>query len=336
MIVFYNNKKYNEKVYSREEDLEADVVSNSKVFFGKDSIYIDAKRKIDSKLLGGTIPDGFLFDLSDKENPEFFLVEIELSKHDFFTHIFPQITKFFAFFKNSTSRTDLVERLFSTVNNDRELRSEFKKYLGDKEIYKFIKDTIDNSQNILLMIDEDKEELPEIKETYTDTWGKIVKLLVLKKFILGEDFIYTLNPSFENIEFADAESVEKAEVVEKMEFTEEFHLEDVSEQVKRIYLKIKESLLKFNESLIFNPRKFYISIVYKRNVAFFQFRRKKIRLVVMLPEEEVRAKIKSHAIKHLLESVQKFWNGPSCAISIDSEENIEEIINLLKTLVKKE
>jgi hypothetical protein len=78
--------------------LENLLFANSKSLFGQSSILIEAKKKIDNKALGGTIPDAFLFDLKDPDNPEFYLVEVELAKHSFYNHIFPQITKFFAFF----------------------------------------------------------------------------------------------------------------------------------------------------------------------------------------------------------------------------------------------
>src|SRR3990167_10705056 len=174
MNLFLSGKKFREYRYNKEDEFEYEVVSNSKLFFGHNSIYIDAKRKIQSKSFGGSIPDGFLFDLSDKDNPEFYLVENELSSHDFFNHIFPQITKFFAFYKNRQSQSDLVEKIFSIVNTDHNLKGEFKKYLGEREIFKFIKDTIDISQNILLIIDNDMSELPEIITTYADTWVKMV------------------------------------------------------------------------------------------------------------------------------------------------------------------
>src|SRR5690606_29129136 len=153
----------------------------SKLFFGSKSIYFDAKRKIESKSLGGSIPDGILFDLSDVDNPEFYLIENELSSHDFFNHIFPQITKFFAFYKNRKSQSDLVEKIFSIINTDAVLKQSFKTYLGEMEIFKFVKDTIENSQNILLIIDDDMNQLPEIIDTYTDTWGKMVKVMIIKK-----------------------------------------------------------------------------------------------------------------------------------------------------------
>lgn len=334
MKIYFNNKTYNEFQFDKEADFEREVVLNSKLFFGTNSIYIDAKRKIETKNLGNSIPDGFLFDLSDKNNPEFYIVEVELVKHDFYNHIFPQITKFFGFYKNQKSQNDLVEKIFSIITNDNELKKEFKKYLGEKEIYKFLKDTIEKSQNILLILDGDKNELPEIMETYSDTWGKMVKLIHLKKFSQNGEIIYTMHPEFENIEFVDIEN-ETAIDKENVEYDEKYHLDGVSDTVKKIYIEIKNELLKSFPNLIFNPQKFYVSIRMNRNIAFFLTKRKKIRLVVMNSELETLKEIKHHTIKTLAPGVQKFWNGPSCAIIIDSAEHLEEITELLKKLIKK-
>ena len=46
MKVFNNNKTYTEFQFEKEADFEREVVLNSKLFFGINSIYIDAKRKI--------------------------------------------------------------------------------------------------------------------------------------------------------------------------------------------------------------------------------------------------------------------------------------------------
>lgn len=333
MVLFQNGKKFQEYQYKLEHELETEIVKNSKSFFGKDTIYIDFKRKIDSKSLGATIPDGFLFDFSDKEETEFYVVEAELKSHDFFNHIFPQITKFFAFFKNRKSQAELVEKIFSIIKSDPELNNEFKEFLGEYEIYKSIKDTVENSENILLIIDDEKDEFPEIMATYSDTWGKMVKILILKKFVNNYDFIFTIEPDFENIEYPNIESVEKIEEIEETDYTEEFHLEGIKDEIKEAYSKIKEELLKINKDLVFNSQKYYISVVHDKNVAFFQFRKKKVRLVVLLQEEEVRKKIEKHNVKHLSEGVQKFWNGPSCEIIIENKENLDEIIDLFKPII---
>jgi hypothetical protein len=335
MKLFLNNKVYSEFQFDREADFEREVVTNSKLFFGTSSIYIDAKKKIETKNMGNSIPDGFLFDLADKDNPEFYLVEAELASHDFFRHIFPQVTKFFGFFKNPKSQADLVEKIFTIINNDNELKREFKKHLGDKEIYKFIKDTVERSQNILLIIDGDKKEMPEIIETYTDTWGKMVKHMLIKKFVNNSDCIYTMHPEFENIEFADIENEVLDETDDEAAYTVDEHFEGVSETVKQIYADIQEQLLKVNRNVVFNPQKYYISIRTERNVAFMKIRRKKVVIVVMHPENETRKVITHNFVKTLTASVQKFYNGKSCAIMIENIENLDEVVSLLKKLIAK-
>jgi len=334
MKLFTNGKPYSQFQFDKEADFEREIVLNSKQFFGTNSIYIDAKRKIETKSLGNSIPDGFLFDLSDKDNPEFYIVEVELAKHDFFNHIFPQITKFFGFYKNSKSQNDLVEKIFSYINNDTEIKKEFKKYLGEKEIYKFIKDTIERSQNILLVIDGDKKELPEIMETYSDTWGKMVKIILIKKFVNNSDTIFTMHPDFEYIEYAEIENEISADS-EDVEYNESYHFEGVSETVRQIYAELKTDLLKANSSLIFNPQKHYISIRKNRNIAYFCIARKKVRLVVLQSDEETRKEIKFHTVRTLSAGVQKFWNGPSCDVIIETTEHLEEIKTLLKKFIAK-
>mgnify|MGYP006953759458 CR=1 FL=1 len=55
----------------------------------------------------------------------------------------------------------------------------------------------------------------------------------------------------------------------------------------------------------------------------------------MQSDTETRNEIKNYPIKTLTAGVQKFWNGPSCAIMIDNADHIDEIKNLLKKLISK-
>ena len=337
MVLFNQSQKYYEYQYSKEEDIESDVIINSQLFFGSKSIFIESKKRIDSKFIGASIPDGFLFDFSELDNPEFYIVEIELSSHDFFKHIFPQVTKFFAFFKNQQSQSELIEKLFSLVDTDNRLKKEFKKYLGEKEIYKSIKDIVEGSQNILLVIDEEKEELPEIIDTYTDTWGKMVKLIILKKFQSDKDFLYYISPDFKDIQFADADSIKRVETEKTItNYTEEFHLDGVNDKTIKIYESLKDKIIKFNSSLIFNPQRYYISIRSTRNIAFIKVRKKKIRIVIMLPEDKVKEVIKNYPVVSLSAPVQKFYNGSSCAVEVEDGKYLDEIINVLKIKLNKE
>lgn len=336
-VIYQNGLRYSEKEYKLEVEFEKLVVDNSKTFFGEKTIFVDAKKKIDNNSLGGVIPDGFLFDFSDKKNPEFYLVEVELAKHSFFGHIFPQITKFFAFFKNPSSQGKLIEKLYSIFDNDDELRQELKTKIGKKEIFKFLKDTIENSQNILLIIDGEKKELPEITETYTDTWGKMVKVAILKEYKTNgsnENSIFSLSPDFENIENIDIVSENQDEQKEKSAYSEQFHIEDIKEDTLAIYNELKEKLLEKIPSLNFNSQRYYISLRKKRNFAFLKIRKKKIGIIAMLKEEKIREKIKKHEVTTLTESVQKFYNGPCARIEIIDNKNLDEIIDLLIEILK--
>ncbi|MCU0457658.1 MAG: DUF5655 domain-containing protein [Bacteroidales bacterium] len=335
MKIFANSKPYIEFQFNTEAEFEKEVVIHSKLFFGANTIYIDTKRKIESKGLGNSIPDGFLIDLTDIENPEFYLVEVELAKHPFYSHIFPQITKFFGFYKNSKSLNDLVEYIFSIISQNADLKREFKLILGDREIYKFLKDLIEQSQNILLVIDGEKKEVPEIMETYSDTWGKMVKLMYLKKYYHNGDFIYTMHPDFENIVIETIVNEPPEDPDQPKEYSEHYHLEGVAESVKQIYNEIKSDLLAIDPSIKLNPQKYYISIRKSKNVAFIWVTRKKIELVVLNPEIDTRNQITYHKIKTLSASVQKFWSGPSCSIIIENTEHLNEVTNLLKKLLKK-
>ena len=336
-VIYQNGIRYAEKKYNHESEFERLVVENSNTFFGENTILVDAKKKIDNNSFGGVIPDGFLFDFSDKKNPEFYLVEVELAKHSFFGHIFPQVTKFFAFFKNQSSQGKLIEKLYSIFDNDEELRQELKNKIGKKEIFKFIKDTIENSQNILLIIDGEKKELPEITETYSDTWGKMVKVAILKEYrtnIKNGNSIYSLSPDFENIENIDIVSENQDEHKEKSTYTEQFHLEDINESTLAIYNELKEKLLKKIPSLNFNSQRYYISLRKERNFAFVKIRKKKIGIVAMLNEEKIRERINKHEITTLSEGVQNFYNGPCARIEITNNKNIDEIIDILVDIQK--
>lgn len=336
-VIYQNGIRYSEERYELETDFEKLVVNNSKILFGENTIFVDAKKKIDNTSFGGVIPDGFLIDFSDKKNPEFYLVEVELVKHSFFNHIFPQITKFFAFFKNSDSQGKLIEKLYATFENDGELRKELKSKIGKKEIFKFVKDTIENSQNILLIIDGKKKELPEITETYTDTWGKIVKVAILKEYRKDSGSgtpIFTLSPSFENITNIDVVSDNQDEQKGKSPYTEQFHLEDINEDILATYKELKAKLVEKIQLLNFNPQRYYISLRLKRNFAFLKIRKKKIGIIAMLEENKIREKISKHKVTTLSEGVQNFYNGPCARIEIINNKSLDEVINLLVEIQK--
>lgn len=333
MAIFFNGKKFLESKFELENEFERLIKENSKLLFGKKTIYFDLKNKIDSKSLGSSLPDAFLFDFNDIENPEFYIVEIELAKHDFYKHIFPQITKFFAFFKNYQSISNLIEKLFHYIKTNEPIEQEFKQYLGRKEIYKALKDIIENSQNILLILDNEKQELQEVFDTYTDTWDKLVKVEILKKYEGKGNIIFSLSPDFENIDLIEPVSSEE-EQDEK--YTEEYHLDGVEEKIKIIYEKIKNFIIKIDSNIKLNTQKYYISLRNNKNFAFIKIKKRKMHIVIMLPLEEGNNLIKHYTTTQLSEAVQNFYNGPSFRVTLDNDKYIDEIFKILEKAYKKQ
>jgi predicted transport protein/ribosomal protein S6 len=333
MILFNNGNKYQERRYDNEERLEQEVTKNYKLFFGKDTIFINDKKRVDAKALGGTVPDGFLFDLSSRNAPAFYLVEVELSKHHFYNHVFPQITRFFAFLKNPESRNDLVGKLHEIVETTAELKNEFQKYLGGRELYKFIKDTVDNNHYILLVFDEEKKEINELFETYTDTWGTMVRQVVLRRFEFKGEEIYSLQPEFEDIDFSVGEPPISTEDSESPVYSEESHLELANADTRALYLTLKGKLKKVNRELKFNPRKYYIAVALRKNIAYVSMTKKRVNLVILMPENKVKKIIKRHDIRHLSESVQGYYGGPCCGLLLVNGKYMGDIVKLFKELI---
>ncbi|MFH8120427.1 MAG: DUF5655 domain-containing protein [Candidatus Aenigmatarchaeota archaeon] len=329
--IFVDGKKFIETEYKSEDDFQRVVRENFKTLFGAKTIFFDIRGRIESKALGATIPDGFLFDFRDEENPEFYLVEVELKEHEFYKHIFPQITRFFAFFKNPASRNDLIERLFSYIKSNPELEQEFKQYLGKKEIYKALKDIIDNSQNILLILDGGMPELDEVLKTYTDTWGKMVRVEIMKQYVSDDGrVVYTLTPDFQEVPFAEPVSaIEEGEV-----YTEAYHLEGVDKRIISVYEKVKNAMLKLDPNIKINPQKYYISLRKNRNFAYIKLRKAKMHIVIMLPYESGKNLIRKHKVTMLSQGIQDWYGAPCFQITLENEEDLDEVIHTLEEAYK--
>lgn len=332
MTIIGNGKRYTEFNYSSEKEFEDDVVSSSKLLFGGETVFINAKKKIESKSLGGTIPDGFFFDFTDITDPQFYIVEVEITQHSFYGHIFPQITKFFAFYKNTKLRKELIDKLYHIVDKDDILKSSFRKLVGKTEIYKFLSDIVESSQNIMLIADGPINELPEIMDTYTDTWGKLVKYVELRKFTYNTDTIYTITPDIETIQYVEHSDLID-EVTDGGEITEDDHLEGVDQIVKDIYTKIKQIAIKADSNILFNPQKYYISIKAPKNIAYLQLRNKKVRIILMMPEERIRSIAKQYTVAPMSKGVQDFYNGPCAAVDIPNLHHEEELVSLITSLL---
>jgi predicted transport protein len=335
LAVFSNNKRFTEGSFPNEEKFELLTKQNAKLLFGDRAVYIDLKNKIEARELGGVIPDGFLFDLNDKNNPEFYLVEVELQRHDFWKHIFPQLTKFFAFYRNPKSTSKLIEQLFDFIRANQSIKKEFEQYLAGKELFKSIKDAVENSQNILLVADDLIPEVEEVQDTYQETWGKYVKPAVLKQYAEGDKEILILDPGFDELREGGS-PLPASELQPTQVYDESFHIRDIDPPVGNAYQALKKHMLELDKTIVFNPQHYYISIRKNRNFAFIKPKKKKLQIVIMLPFEVGGAMIQHHTLRQLSLPVQRFYSGRCFEVEVENELNFEEIVATLERAYKDE
>lgn len=324
--IFLNGQNCQQVIYSKEDVFEKFIVDNADTIFGSNLIYVNLKHKIGNSSLGGTIPDGVLINLSDLDNPEFYLAEVELQSHDFRSHIYPQIDKFFDFFSNAQERNKLTERIYSIIRQDDILQRKIQGIIGTKEIYRFLKDTLENSQNIMIIIDGAKPEIENTMKSRIETWGRWVDVQIVKHFRDENHTIITMESPFQNLKYGDvavSNDIEKSDTP----FTEEFHLDGCEANVRDTYGKLKSEFLSVKSTLRFNPVKYYVGIRDIRNIAAIRFQKGTLLLEALLPENEVNRIVLHHKIR--------LYSSRSPMVEINDTTHWEEIQKLINQLIAK-
>ena len=328
MTIFINNKKMNKFHFKTENDFEREIIKKSNIFFGQNSLYIDVKKKLSTETLGGVIPDGFLIDFQNTEDLKFYIVEIELSSHSFNSHIFPQITKFIAFIKNTNNKSLLIDEMYRIINENKVYKEIVNKFSNTNDIYKFLNDLIKHSENILVIIDDEKPEFSEISKTYSE-WRDLVKVIIIQKYNNSDDIVYYMEPEFEELDYFQSFEIDNNVSI----LTEEQQLDSVKCGVKDLYNKLKHSLLDKIPNLVFNPQKYYISLRTNKNHVYIKGKKRWLDLVIMKEEDKVRRIIENCEIKTLSASVQKFYSGSCTSVRLNKENQIKEIVHCINVMI---
>jgi hypothetical protein len=161
-MLLIDGVKYELWIPPSEAHFEQMVKENAPDIFGAQSIYFDVKQKLTTKSGIGSIPDGYVLILSDQ--PQWYIVEVELSSHPVYEHIVPQVSKFGSGIKNLSSQKVIVDVLHDEISEDRALTEKIKSKIGLVEIHKFLSTLISQSPRLVIIIDEETEELSEAVE----------------------------------------------------------------------------------------------------------------------------------------------------------------------------
>ena len=304
-IVLIDGVYYKEiKIANELHDFEPIVLEHLENIFGEDCRYYP-KKMIKSFANNSSIPDGFVIDMKNKK---WYILECKLLCDDAIKRIPGQLINYKGAIKNLETKKQLLESMvdFSQdlyeliMNKQPEIVIVINSLDGEKGI-KF-KDKVKTTDEKVMIIEYKTytREFVDPKKVHLHIYNPLIKTMPSMKRIGEETWVETQHRKS-------------------------------SDTVKTIYQELKKHMLLFDAKLIFNPTKYYISIKKKKNFAYVQFRRKKIRIVVMLPLKTGMQIIKKNEIIKLSQGIQGFYGGECFEIIIEKIEYLDEIIKLLKT-----
>lgn len=319
-----------QKPFKTDGELNKLVFANRAVVFGEHTIGMLAKEGS----LAGKV-DALLFDFTLPAKPRCFFLKTILRQEPF-ADFFLSTTWVLEFIRNPESLRTLVESLAAEIEHESALADAFSAYLGkDVPVTEFLQSVIPWKCQCLLLTDESRPELPSLITAYPETWGAKFSAMYFLRLQVGKTAVLSVHPSFNEI---GPKPEPPKPIKEKIIHTDDHHFTKGSDVVRTIYERLKKEAMKVDKRLVFNPSGgHYIAMKIPggKNLAFFHFRKTSIYLVVKLEEKFVRKMVRKSEVKTLPESVQKFWNGTSTGLVITGTENLKEISEVLKKLIKQ-
>lgn len=209
--ILINNKRFDLLDFDSEAEFEKTVIENSKFLFGKESIYIDIKKRIGKKdSYHKTIPDGYLIDFTSKKQPQLYFVENELSTHDIYSHISEQLLRFSTTIK--TSQNQIRTKLLEVIKSNSKLYNEIKELLIDtpfNNIDELMNFLVEKKIKIVLVIDEATFDLNDSLDVFRDR----PDVVTLRRYSINNEIAYIYEPMREELQ--DLELKNKSKITKQ-------------------------------------------------------------------------------------------------------------------------
>lgn len=208
--IILNNKEYSLFDFDNEAEFEKAVIENKKYLFGKDSVYIDVKRRIGQNNHRG-IPDAFLIDFYDTKKPQLYIVENEIATHDVYSNITEQIARFGTSAISSANQIRNV--LISAIDGDSETKKEIEAFLPQtpfKTITELMLYLTESDINIVVAINENTTDLNLAFKIFRNP----PDVVLLQRFSCGDDISYYYEPMREEIEDIESVKIKTGELIE--------------------------------------------------------------------------------------------------------------------------
>jgi len=208
-MLWNKEDKYLEIPYEKESELEEAVNEVKEALFGTSRIYLDDKKKIGKRGRTNNLPDGYLIDLMNNQEPKIFVVENDLSSHQHLKHIAVQILEFSLSFESSKVKVkNIIKQMLQKRKKDWNKCEKYAKKNGYDNVEFLLESIIQKKEsfNALLIIDELSEEL----ETVLISKFKFpVEVITLKRYKnQSGKILYQFEPFLNEI----TEDTEKIEI----------------------------------------------------------------------------------------------------------------------------
>jgi hypothetical protein len=165
-VLLVDNEIFTPCEYQREGDLESRVSKLVKFVFGPKVLYFDIRQRMASKAKRVNVTDGVLLELR-KEGSRLWLVEYELSSHDLYSHVQPQIMGFIRSLRNPQTLRDVQLALYEEIRADEDKDKIFREFLGPTEdAFFFLDRVLHERSGVVIVIDEITPQLTEICEDF--------------------------------------------------------------------------------------------------------------------------------------------------------------------------
>lgn len=214
-MLWNQNETYTLQPYKKESELEEAVNIVSDQLFGPDRIYLDDKRKIGAKGKTNNLPDGYLIDLTDHNEPKIFVVENDLASHQHLKHIAVQILEFSLSYESSKVKVkNVIKEALQKIKSSWSKCEAFAKKNGYENVDYLLESIIHkkDSFNAMLIIDELSEELETV---LISRFRFPVEILTLKRFKSNtgnvlydfEPFLYEVKSEVTKVEVAEIDTI---------------------------------------------------------------------------------------------------------------------------------
>jgi hypothetical protein len=175
-MLILNDDRFIETSFNNEEEIERVVFDNYEYLFGYSSFLLP-KALIKTNDGAGTIPDGFVIDLSKKR---WYVVEAETSKHSVWSHIAPQVSKQLIAAQQEITRKLIIELSVNQYTESKDVKDKFiEEGISEINLRKYLSEILETDPIVGIPIDKISKDLEE----WAKTLKSIVKLWIIKKFV---------------------------------------------------------------------------------------------------------------------------------------------------------